>query len=158
MIRRSTVLAAVLAATPVAAHADVYADDLTRCVVQSATPEDRLAFVRWMFTAMASHPGVVGMSTVTDEQRTEASRTTALLLQRLLLTDCRAQAALALKYEGAQVIEQSFGMMGQVAMTDLMAEPAVSANFDALNTYLDMPEWERFIAEVGGTPSEPSAE
>ncbi|WP_157072406.1 hypothetical protein [Brevundimonas bacteroides] len=73
------------AATP--ASADIYADDLSRCLVRSTSAEDRVAFTQWMFSAMSTNPNVAGLASVTTEQRANYSRTTALLMQRLLLDD-----------------------------------------------------------------------
>jgi hypothetical protein len=144
----------VCQATPAAAG--IYADDLTRCLVSATSTEDRQGFVRWMFAAMAVHPNVAGMSNVTDEQRNDAQRETAAMLQRLVLTDCRSEATNAMRYEGEIVLQQSFEMVGRVAMQDMMSNPAVSAEFDRLGEFLDEDRWIAFAEEVKNTPASPA--
>lgn len=131
------------------ASAGVYGDDLTRCLVSATSREDRVAFTRWIFTAMSANPSVADLSNVSEDQRLEANRTTANLMQRLILTDCRQQSLAAVRYEGEQTISDSFKMVGEVAMIDLMNHPDVAAELESLGTLLDASAWEAFGAELG---------
>lgn len=142
----AAVLALGLQASPAAA--DIYADDLTRCLVRSTKVEDRVAFTRWMFAAMSANPAVADMSTVTPAQRTEANRQSALLIQRLLLDDCRSEAINALKYEGEATLQVAFETVGRVAMGDLMSHPDVAAQINGLNAFMDVDRWTEFNAEI----------
>ena len=133
---------------PVPAAAGIYTDDLTRCLVAATSTEDRVAFARWMFTAMSAGEAVSDLTTVTDAQRTEGNRRAAHLLQRLILTDCRPQAVLALKYEGGDALVSSFEMVGRVAIGDLMRDPGVAAQLDSLDTYIDQDAMAAFGREA----------
>lgn len=59
------------------------------------------------------------------------------IFTRLVTQDCRAEAELAFKYEGAVAAETSFQLLGQVAMEDLMTNPRVDAYFGSLESYID---------------------
>ena len=146
-------LMAIAAATLLSAgsaKAEVYADDLKRCMVASTSPEDRLAFVRWLFGATADHPAVSDFSNVTETHRQEATTTTARLIERLVLKDCRPQAILALRYEGFAAVEEAFGAVGEIAMGDLMADEGVAAELDKLGTETDEARWQALATEAGG--------
>lgn len=133
---------------PVPAAAGIYTDDFTRCLVAATSTEDRVAFARWMFTAMSAGEAVRDLTNVTEAQRVEGNRGTAQLVQRLILTDCRAQALLALKYEGGDAIGTGFEMVGRVAIGDLMRDPGVAAQIESLDTYIDQDAMEAFGREV----------
>ena len=129
------------------ASAGIYTDDLSRCLVKSSTATDRLSFVRWIFSAMTAAETVKAMSTVTPEERENASRETVTLMERLVLVDCRTETAMAIQYEGEAAIGTAFETLGKVAVTDLMGDPAVNAEMERLQTYMDLPKWEAFMAE-----------
>jgi hypothetical protein len=140
--------AAILMSCAGNASAGIYTDDLSRCLVRSATTEDRQAFVRWIFAAMTAADNVRDMSRVTTQQRADASRQTVGLMERLVLVNCRAETAAAIRYEGESAIGVAFEVLGKVAMTDLTNDPAVNAEMESLTTYMDRPRWEAFVAEA----------
>src|SRR5512141_1959316 len=118
MFRR--VAAAVCAlglGTAGAAQAGIYTDDLSKCLVKATTDTDRAALMEWLFSAISAHPSVKSMVSVTPAQREATNRKAAGLLQRLLTEDCRSQTVDAVKYESMGAIQQSFGVLGQVAMS-----------------------------------------
>jgi hypothetical protein len=45
-------------------YAGPYGDELAKCLVESATKEDRVALVRWMFAAEAANPAVSSIANV----------------------------------------------------------------------------------------------
>jgi len=56
--------------------------------------------------------------------------------ERLLTETCKAPFHDAMKYEGAQTIEMSFSVLGQVAMRELMSHPEVSKGFGELEGFI----------------------
>jgi len=74
---------------------------------------------------------------VTDKQRTEMTKTVGQLLERLLTQSCRAEFKSAVRFEGSQTVEVSFGVLGQVAMKGLLEHPAVAKGLGELETYVD---------------------
>jgi len=132
-----------------AARAGVYSDDLGKCLVRGATPSDQTTFVIWAFGAMSAHPAVKQYSNFTDAQRIELNRAVGKLYERLLTVDCRKETIAALKYEGAQGMEQSFSVLGQVAFRGLMGDPAVTAVLSGLADAVDKQKLEALGREAG---------
>jgi len=128
-------LSAVLAAAP--AFAGVYTDDLSKCLVNSTTPADRNALVRWIFAAGSVHPALKGYVTMTPAQLDEANRTAGGLFMKLLTQTCEKQARAALNYEGKAALEASFTVLGQVAGRELFSDPSVNAGMAGLQKYMD---------------------
>ena len=119
------------------AHAGLYSDDLSRCLVEKTTKEDRVALVRWMFAAASSHPAVASLSKVTPEQLDSANKSLAELFTRLMTESCHEQAKKALQYEGMATIQTSFAVLGQVAGSELFASPEVKQSMGGLDKYID---------------------
>ncbi|WP_176591834.1 hypothetical protein [Sphingobium sp. EM0848] len=132
-----------------AAQAGLYQDDLSRCLVAAARPEDRTVFVRWVFAAMATNPKIQDMARVSAEQSKDLTGNAARLMQRLLLEDCRKQTVDALKYENGGAIEQAFSTLGQIAMSDLMRDEGTSAYMAGLSEHLDEKRWRDLASEAG---------
>ena len=118
-------------------YAGPYTDDLTKCIVESTSPQDRIDFVKWMFSAMAKHPAVKSMSSVSEEQRNEISQKIADLFMKLLTETCREKAEKAIKYEGQLAMQNSFQVLGQVAAQELFTNPDVASVLSGLDKYID---------------------
>lgn len=158
MLRRflMPLLAAASMAAPVsAAHAGVYGDDLSKCLVQSATPADQQALIVWFFAAIGAHPSVSSFVTLTDAQRAESNKRGAQLFMRLTTADCRAQSVAVLKYEGAAAFGQSFNILGQVAVRGIMNAPEVAREMESFATYADAKKFEQLATEAGIAPPKP---
>ena len=117
--------------------ADVYTDDLAKCLVESSSPQDKLTLVEWMFTAMSLHPQVESMAAISKEKRASANKNVANLFARLLTETCVTQAKKAVQYEGGIAIQSSFRVFGQVAARELFAHPNVAAGLADLDKYID---------------------
>lgn len=120
-----------------AAHAGLYADDLSRCLVQSTSSKDKTDLVRWVVVNTTLHPDVSAIAVATAEQRVDTNRQAAQLLERLLTESCRSQSIEALRYEGDIAIQLSFKVLGQVAMQELMSNPLVREGFGEIGKYVD---------------------
>ncbi len=118
-------------------HAGVYTDDLTRCIIEKTNAQDRIEFVKWMFSAMSKHPAVQSMSTVSEKQIDEANQKVADLFMELLTVTCKEKAEKAIKYEGQMAIQSSFKLLGQVAAQELFTNPNVSGVMAGLEKYID---------------------
>ena len=119
------------------ASAGVFTDDLSKCLVAKTSPDDQTAFVQWIFSAMALHPAVQPLSNIPQAKRDELDSKAGQLMMRLMTVDCRPQLVSAVKYEGNSAIEGSFGVLGEVAMKGLMADPGVNKGMEALGKGLD---------------------
>lgn len=131
------------------AVAGIYKDDLTRCILSSAKTEDRDAFLRWVFAAMATNPKIRDMAKISSEQSEAMSRTTAQLMQRIILVDCKPQTVEAIKYEGGSAIQEAFSVLGQSAMADLMRGEETNRYMGSLDQFLDQEKWNALMREAG---------
>lgn len=143
---RMCIAAAVLGAGGNATAGEL-ADNLSKCLVTSTTEQDKTLLVQWMFTMMALHPQVKQLASISDERRNEVTKNTATLFQTLLTKTCREQARRAMKEEGPSTLESSFNALGQVAGSELFANPAVAAGLGGLLLYLDAPALTKALTE-----------
>jgi len=127
-------------------HAGVFGDDLTRCLVERTTKEDRAELVRWIFVAMAQHPLVSSMSNVKADEKEKANKEVGALFMRLLTDTCKDKAKAAIKAEGAAAIQLSFQVLGQVAAGEIFADPSVVAVMSGIDKHVDNEK----LKELGG--------
>lgn len=132
-------------------RAGVYSDDLSRCLIESSSAQDKIVLVRWMFTSMSLHPAVEPISSVSQEDFEQTSREMAQLFQRLLTEDCSEEAAKAIRYEGMAALGAGFSAFGNVAGQELFAHPKVNAGLSTLTKYLDE---QKLQSELGLEPEQ----
>ena len=118
-------------------YAGPYTDDLTKCIIESTTQADRIAFVKWMFYAISMHPAVKSHASISEEQINKASENVTKLLMKLLTESCREKAKKAVKYEGQLAIQNSFQTLGQVAAQEIFTNPEVAKVMSDLEKYID---------------------
>lgn len=126
------------------AHAGVYTDDLTRCLVKATTPADQTDLIVWVFSAISVHPAIKSFSVLTEDQRVAYDKKMAALMTRLLTVDCKTETATAVKYEGAEAISTAFGAVGEAAFRGLSSDPKVAESMGSFAKYLD----EKAFADV----------
>jgi len=119
------------------AVAGPYGDDMAKCLVKASNPDDRTVFIKWLFAAIALHPDVASMATISLQQRDEFSKRAGALFQRLLTESCRSETQQAIRYEGPATIQYAFQVFGQAAAGDLFANPSVAAGMKDLTKYID---------------------
>lgn len=153
MKKRTLVVVLIVTAMASAASAGPYGDTLSKCLVSSTTPSEKTTLVRWMFAMMALHPDVKASSAITPEQRTEITKATAKLFERLLTESCGAEAKDAVKYEGGSTIESSFALLGQVAARELFSNPKVNEGLSELSKYIDEKKLNEFLEGKSSPPS-----
>jgi hypothetical protein len=119
------------------ATAGPYADDMAKCLVKETAAADRTALLNWIFSAMALHPDVEAMASIGAELRAEINKSAGALFQRLLVDSCREETRLAIRYEGQPAIQSAFGLLGQIAMQELFANPKVAAGLGELEKNVD---------------------
>jgi len=119
------------------AFSGVYTDDLTRCLVEKSTPQDKTTLVQWMFVAMSQHPSVASLTKVTPDDVELHNKAAGELFVRLLTDTCVENTKKAIKYEGATAIQNAFQVLGQVAAGDLFANPEVAKVMSGLEKYMD---------------------
>ena len=135
---KQILLAAGLLALAPAAHAGAFTDTLSVCLVKKTSDADKQLLVRWIFAALAHHPGVQDIANLPDDKADKLNRDVGALYQALLVDRCGAETRDALKYEGAVAIQSSFQTLGQVATQGLMSDAKVTAYMADLDKYVDL--------------------
>ena len=130
-------LALLLFALSSSASAGPFNDKLAICLVKSTTQDDKLTLIRWIFAAMASHPGVRDLSEVSAGAGDKLNEQVADLFVSLLTDRCGTETQEAIKYEGQGAIGTSFEVLGRVAMQELMADGKVSAFMGGIDAHID---------------------
>ena len=130
-------LIALAFSVPRASVAGPYADDMAKCLVKSASPQDRTLLVKWIFSVLSLHPDLAAMSSVTGQQRDELDKGSAALYQRLLLDACKTEVQQAIQNEGQQTIEYAFSILGQVATRGMFSDANVLAGMKNFTKYFD---------------------
>jgi hypothetical protein len=131
------------------AFAGPYTDDLSKCLVRSSSDTDKVILVKWIFALLTLNPAVKSLSSVTDDQRQALDKDGALLMQRLILTDCHDETVAALKNEGMEAAQSSFQVLGQVAGRSLFSDPAVQKGMQGFMQYIDQDKWSAISKEAG---------
>ena len=130
------------------AWAGVYTDELSKCLVENTSTEDRTALVKWLFTAASAHPAIGSLSTATPADMDSANQIIGALFMRLLTDSCKPQAQKALRFEGPATIQLSFTVLGQVAGAELFSNPVVAKNMAGIEQFLDSKKLEALKAEA----------
>jgi hypothetical protein len=118
-------------------HAGVFTDDLSRCLVDKTTLEDKTVLVQWIFVAMAQHPSVASMTKVTADDVKVNNQRVGALFMRLLTESCVDVSKKAIKNEGAVAIQSAFQVLGQAAAGELFVHPDVTKVMAGLEQFLD---------------------
>lgn len=148
-MKRLSIIAGVAALSiGTLANAGIYTDDLSRCIVESTTTEDRANLMKWMFVAMSQHPSVSAFSTVKTADVEAANKIIGELFTHLLTESCVQKARDAIRIEGAGAIQASFGVLGQVASVGLFSDPAVEKAMSGLEKYADKAKLEELSKPV----------
>src|SRR5690242_19661575 len=71
------------------ARAGIYTDDLSKCLVNSTSDQQKSILVQWVFAIAARHPSVKPLSSVSDTKRDCLNKGVADLFTVLLTQTCR---------------------------------------------------------------------
>lgn len=139
-IRRSLLAASIIAAQLLAAApvmAGPAADALSACLADNTSGKDRKDMARWVYAGMSTHPEIATLSSVSDKDREALDVTMAAIFTRLITEKCPAQAKATVEKEGNAGFEAAFGMLGKLAMQELMSNQSVNASFRNFTKHLD---------------------
>jgi len=136
-MKRIHAVVAIALLTMSPAFAGVYGDDLSRCLVEKTTSQEKTSLVQWIFVAMSRHPSVSSLTKITADDVEKHNKVAGELFTRLLTETCAEQTKKAVKYEGGAAIQNAFGVLGQVATSELFTNQDVAAVMSGLEKYLD---------------------
>jgi hypothetical protein len=132
-----TMLALGLAVLAPAARAGEAGEALSKCLIDSATLEDRRALVRWIFSAIAAHPDLDGLTAIDAGRRDQLEHGAAAVFERLVAQDCTAQSREAIVQEGTEGFSAAFKTLGELAMGGVVTDSQVQAGIGRLTEYID---------------------
>ena len=129
-----------------AAIAGPAADALGACMADSTTGKERKTLARWIFLAMAAHPELRDLASSTEQARDQTDAAVGGIVTKLLADSCAVQAREAIKLESGAGLESAFGVLGKLAMRELMSDDAVKASISGFEKYIDK---QRLDASLG---------
>lgn len=129
-------IACSLMAPPIA-MATPASEALGTCMVDSLNGKERKELAQWIFFAMAAHPDIKIYSKVTPDDQTEVDKYVGNLVTRLLTVDCSQQTKNATKEDSRKALEDAFGLVGKVAMQELMSNKEVATSLYGYAKYVD---------------------
>jgi hypothetical protein len=119
-----------------------------QCLLQSTTPDDKKALVAWVFSAISAHPDIREYVSSSPDKRTAINKKAAGLYQRLMTIDCKKQTAAIIRFDGTSAMEDGFGALGEMAMTELMEHPEVNDSIDDMADEIDPKAFDALAVEI----------
>ena len=110
---------------------------LGQCLVGNTTGNDRTLVARWMAASMASSPMMDGLVSVDAAGKDQIDRAMAKLFTRLMAEDGAAEAKVVVKARDQQGMQAAGGRLGEIAMQELMMDPAAMQALLAYAQYID---------------------
>lgn len=140
------------AAATMPADAGPRSDVLAKCLLRSASEDDQIQLMRWMFSVLSLHPDIRDLAAVSDEARDEITATAAALFQRLMTVDCRTEVVESLRYEGLLAFQNSFKTLGEMAARGLLSAPDVGKAMSGLGEKFDKEKLAELMKEASTPP------
>jgi len=107
------------------------------CMVDSMTGKERKQIAQWLFFAMAVHSENKEFSKVTNEAKKKSNEFVGKLVTRLMTENCPVQTKKAVQEEGSEAMKGAFGLVGKVAMQELMTNKDVTDSLSGFEKFLD---------------------
>ncbi|MEO6104450.1 MAG: hypothetical protein ABIP44_12565 [Pseudoxanthomonas sp.] len=112
-------------------------EKLSKCLLSSTTLEDKQILIRWIFGAVANHPDVSDIATLSPEKWDDISKKSAHVFQKLIAESCANESRDAIINDGMEGYKSAFATLGSAAVGGLMSDPSVVQAMGKLDTYLD---------------------
>lgn len=134
-------------APPAAALAGPATDRLGACLADNTSGKERKQLARWIFVAIAAHPEMKDIANPTAALRQNVFRETGAMITRLIADNCPAEARAAAQADGGKAFETAFGVLGRLAMQELMGNPEVNTAVSGFEQFLDRQRLEATFAQ-----------
>jgi len=133
-----------------AGYAQSYSDALTRCYLQSATPEENSEWVRWTVSNLLLNPALKNLAApVPSEVRQRNAENVMKSLERLTLVACRKEAVATLKNEGDASLSRANFRFSAIAVNNYFNDPAVLAGLSESMKAFSKEKWDDLGREAG---------
>jgi hypothetical protein len=86
---------------------------------------------------MSSHPELSDIAGSIEGTRENVDRSMGKLVTRLLAESCPEQTRSAVQREGNMALQIAFGVLGQLAMQELMSNRSVAESVGRFEQYID---------------------
>ena len=123
--------------SPASLNASQEAQNLGACLTDSMNGKERKNLAKWIYLGMSTHSVIKPFSNVSQKDIDNSNKYVGSLITRLITEDCPKAAKLAHEKGGSAAFEYAFRVVGEVAMKELMTEPAVSQSLGAFEKHLD---------------------
>lgn len=137
MTAHKLIVALLVAFIAFPAVAGPQTEALETCLTDNTSGKERKELVRWILLAMAAHPDMQELSSVTTATRQQAAQAVGSLFTRLLSETCARETRAAVEKEGSESLGVAFSFLGKLAMQELMANKNVTASMSEVTQYLD---------------------
>lgn len=142
MLKPRTIWTALLLASSLSAaqlsFASTSQDQLSDCLIKSATASDKSVVLQWTFVALAHHPDLKVYSTVTELQKTQLDQNLAAMLQRILVEQCSTQTKAVIQADGLEAVGESFQQLGRITGEEILKNPEVKSQLKGVLKYIDL--------------------
>jgi len=109
------------------------------CLVDNLNGKERKNLAKWIYLAMAAHPEIKSLSSANSNDIQKSDKYIGKLITKLLTINCPTELNKATK-SNPNALEQGFGLVGKVAMQELMTNKKVTK---ALENYIEYTDLEK---------------
>jgi len=114
-----------------------YQDSLSKCIVEKTTKEEKNLLMKWMFVIISEHPSIPENYKISNKDKVLSDIDMANLVMNIFHRHCTTEAKRAYKYEGENSVAESFRLLGEVAMRNLMNNDDVNIAVGRFTNYID---------------------
>ena len=119
-------------------QASTTVDALSQCLVKSTTASDKTTVLQWTFAALAQHPDLNSMSSVTASQKEQLDKNLAQVLQRILVEQCSSQTKAVIQTDGLEAVGDSFQELGTITGNEILKTPQVKSQLNGVLKHVEM--------------------
>jgi hypothetical protein len=135
-------------ATPVSSQ--TYSDALMQCYYQSATQEEKTAWVTWSVSNLLLHPRLKDLAlSIAPEKRKAVAQEVMIAFERLTLVACRKEAINAMKNEGENSIFRANSLFSGMVTRSYFTDPVVLAGLNESLQFFDKSKFAELGREAG---------
>lgn len=107
------------------------------CLVDNLNGKERKNLAKWIYLAMAAHPEIKSLSSANSNDIQKSDKYIGKLITKLLTINCPNELNKATK-SNPNALEQGFGLVGKVAMQELMTNKKVTKALENYIKYTDL--------------------
>ncbi len=144
---KKTILVLFLTIGVSAVAAQTGSTNLGMCLADSTSGKDRQDLGRLIVIAMAQHPAMSDSITVPQARVEQINKTAAQIFERLMAVDCKTELKDTYKSGGAKAIEAAFGVLGKVAVDEVMNDRGVQTAMDEMIKLIDLKKVAKALAD-----------